>query len=110
MQDPHPKGKKSTDGDEVMSIALFRGTIRGFGRTEDCDVLAWKVNAISGVQLPEFRVVLAPLDLADGEYAVEFDGRSGVARRSGGRWLVGSCGTRSRSAPGLPVRRMGTAA
>lgn len=93
-----------------MSIVLYRGTIRGAGRTADCDVLAWKENAISRRQTPEFRVILAPLDLPDGEYAVDFEGRSGMARKRGGRWMVGSIEPKNTRAMDLAVRKMGTAA
>lgn len=77
----------------MLGLALYRGTLHGMGRIADCDLVAWKP---SEPDRSEFRVIFAPLDLPDGEYQVEFDGRCGPGSKKQGRWQVGRCQPASR--------------
>lgn len=68
------------------------GVLKGMGREALCELLVWKATVANVPIYSQCRVVTAPLDLPDGEYALLFDGRSVPAIKQGGWWAMETLG------------------
>jgi hypothetical protein len=70
----------------IMNMIILRGMLFGKGREAECEIVAWKGTPDSGQAYSQMRVVEAPNDLADGEYALRVDGVDAPTKKTHGIW------------------------
>jgi hypothetical protein len=82
---------KLSPREEMRSIVLINGVLRGMGFEADCEMVAIRVT-YPDRQKPTYSrwsVLDAPCDLPDGLYTVFCDDDNAVpVRREGGLWLA----------------------
>jgi len=91
---------KGPDEDQTFrEVVLLFGTLAKFGSIANCIVRATKVTTTSLLdsEYLDPDVVLAPPDLANGFYELQFEGRRMRARNNAGRWSTSVCCSSSHS-------------
>lgn len=75
------------------SVVLLRALLRGMGREVECELMARKSTAgvvaqgSSVVNYLDCRILTAPSDLPDGEYAIHIGSQVIPVLRRRGQWL-----------------------
>lgn len=93
FQNPYPQQravlppihlKERTSAVSEGSVMLFRASLLGMTRQEQCDILARKIANLSHAGAPAYSecfIISAPADLPDGDYDVKFEGHSASATK-----------------------------
>jgi len=74
-------------------VLLLRALLKGMGREVECEVIARKLpheigeTSSSLLNYSDCRILTAPADLPDGEYAIHLDSRVIPVLRRRGHWL-----------------------